>query len=113
MMLAGVYTGPTGAVGTHGPSIWVASALPGQGGIVTHRSRSAFRPDAAVLEGSTDRDVAAPPAFDPSPPDDHAAVLARPVRTGGNLAPGPQYGPIRVQPRLVPSSTEATIHTST
>jgi hypothetical protein len=37
-------TGPTGAVGIHGPSIWVASAAPGQGGIVMHRNRSACAP---------------------------------------------------------------------
>ena len=33
-----------GAVGTHGPSMWVASALPGHGGIVMHRNRSASVP---------------------------------------------------------------------
>ena len=44
MMLAGVYTGVTGAVGTHGPWVRVASASPGQGGIVMHRNRSASAP---------------------------------------------------------------------
>src|SRR4026207_2505355 len=37
-------TGPTGAVDSHGPSIWVASAFPGHGGIVMHRNRSASAP---------------------------------------------------------------------
>src|SRR6188472_3241059 len=37
-------TGPTGAVGSHGPSIRVASTSPGQGGIVMHRNRSGSAP---------------------------------------------------------------------